>query len=72
MNKIVKNVASYMLVAIAIFITVIALLGIWDIIKFENVIQKILISLFVIFVSSVVILFLFAVVIKDSDNKPKQ
>ena len=65
----VKKVAAYFLVGIILFLTVIALLSIWDIIDFENVMRKILSSLFVIFVASVIILFIFAVVIKD--DKPK-
>ncbi len=65
----VKKVASYFLVGIILFLTVITLLSIWDIIVFENVMRKILSSLFVIFVASVIILFIFAVVIKD--DKPK-
>jgi len=65
----VKKVAAYFLVGIILFLTVIALLSIWDIIDFENVMRKILSSLFVVFVASVIILFIFAVVIKD--DKPK-
>ena len=68
-DMMVKKVASYFLVGIILFLTVITLLSIWDIIVFENVMRKILSSLFVIFVASVIILFIFAVVIKD--DKPK-
>ncbi|HBF89069.1 MAG TPA: hypothetical protein DDX39_10545 [Bacteroidales bacterium] len=69
MNNIVKKAASYILISIVLVLTVLALLGIWDIISFEDVIKKILLSLFVVFVSSVVVLFIFAVVVKDGDVK---
>lgn len=65
----IKRVASYFLVGIILFLTIIALLSIWDIIDFENVMRKILSSLFVVFVASVIILFIFAVVIRDDKNK---
>ncbi len=65
----VKKVAAYFLVGIILFLTVIALLSIWDIIDFENVMRKILSSLFVVFVASVIILFIFAVVIRDDKSK---
>jgi hypothetical protein len=67
--KQVKRITSYILVATVIVVTVIALLGIWDVIDLEEVINKILTSLFVIFVASVVVLFIFAVLIKDSEDK---
>ncbi len=67
--KQVKRITSYILVATVIVVTVIALLGIWDVIDLEEVINKILTSLFVIFVASVVVLFIFAVLIKDPEDK---
>ena len=54
-------------ILIVLSLTVIALLAIWDIIDYEDVLQKILTSLFVVFVASVVVLFIFAVVIKDGN-----
>ncbi|MBI5219495.1 MAG: hypothetical protein HY958_11245 [Bacteroidia bacterium] len=65
MNTVMKKVASYILVAIVIAFTVISLLAVWDVISLENVIRKLLTSLFIIFLSSVLVLFIFAVVIKD-------
>ncbi len=64
-----KKIASYVLIAIVLFLTIIALLAIWDIVDFEHIMRKILFSLFVVFISSVVVLFIFAVVIKDGNNK---
>ena len=67
MGSKIKAVASYVLILIVLSLTVIALLAIWDIIDYEDVLQKILTSLFVVFVASVVVLFIFAVVIKDGN-----
>jgi di/tricarboxylate transporter len=50
--------------------TVIALLGIWDVIELEDIIRKMFVSLMVIFAASAVILFIFAVLIKDNEHKP--
>lgn len=71
MNSFIKKFASYILVGIVLALTVLALLGIWEVIELENVIRKILISLFVVFVAAVVVLFIFAVVIKDNSDKGK-
>ena len=67
--SIVKKGASYILVGIVLILTVLALLGIWDVISFEDIIKKILLSLFVVFVASVVILFIFAVVVREGNGK---
>jgi hypothetical protein len=67
----IKKVASYVLIALILAFTVLGLLAIWDIIDVENVMRKILLSLFVVFVASVVVLFIFSVVIHE-DRSPKQ
>ena len=64
----VKKFAAYTLTALVIFLTVIALLGIWDVISFEFVMRKIMYSLFTIFLSTVILLFIFGVVIRDNDK----
>lgn len=61
-----KKIASYVLAAFIVICTFIALLAIWDIIDLENVMRKILTSLLVIFAASVVTLFVFNVLIKDT------
>ena len=63
-----KKIASYTLVAMVLSFTIIGLLSIWDIISIEDVMRKILLSLFVIFVASVVVLFIFGVVIREDKN----
>ena len=65
MSTTIKKIASYTLIAIVLAFTVISLLAVWDIISLENVIKKLLTSLFIVFLSSVLVLFIFAVVIKE-------
>ncbi|MFH2142007.1 MAG: hypothetical protein ABIJ97_06270 [Bacteroidota bacterium] len=74
MGNTVKIIASYVLIAIVLALTVISLLAIWEIIEAEDILRKILFSLFVVFVASVVVLFIFAVIIRDGNvnNKPNQ
>ena len=67
-----KRFTSYLLVGIVMIITFVALLGIWDLIDLEDVLRKIITSLFVIFVASVVVLFIFSVLIKDDGPSPEQ
>jgi len=67
----IKKIASYVLIALVLAFTVLGLLAIWDIIDVQNVMRKILLSLFVVFVASVVVLFIFSVVIHE-DKNPKQ
>lgn len=68
MNFTAKKFASYGLAVILLVCTVIALLGIWDIIDLEHIVRKVLSSLLVIFGASVVSLFIFNVVINDKNK----
>lgn len=67
MNSI-KKVTSYILIGLVLTFTLIAILGIWDIISLEDIIMKILKSLFVIFIAAVVVLFIFGVVMRDHSD----
>ena len=49
--------------------TVISILGIWDVISLEDVIRKVLLSLFIVFVAAVVVLFIFGVLLKGNDEE---
>ena len=71
MNKTVKKVISYFLIALVLLFTGIALLGIWDIISLEDIIKKMFVSLMVVFAAAAVILFIFSVLIRD-DDPPQQ
>lgn len=63
-----KKLTSYILITFVLIITIISLLGIWEIISLEDVMRKIFTSLFIIFVASVIVLFIFSVLIKDSNE----
>jgi len=68
MNTSIKKIVSYILIALVLIFTLIAILGIWDVISLEEILKKILASLFIIFVASVVVLFIFTVLIKNNDK----
>ncbi len=68
MNLTAKKITSYVLATLVVVCTLIALLAIWDIIDLEDVMRKILTSLLIIFASSVVTLFIFNVIIKETDS----
>lgn len=65
----VKTIVSYFLILLVLVFTVIAILGIWDVIDLDQVLQKILSSLIVIFAASAVVLFIFAVLIRDPEER---
>jgi polyferredoxin len=67
MDKSVKKIVSYILIILVLFFTVIAVLGVWEFIDLSNVIQKIMSSLLIIFAASAVVLFIFAVLIKENE-----
>jgi hypothetical protein len=64
-----KKVVSYILVALVLIFTIVAILGIWGIIDLKNVMMNTIFSLIVIFAASAVILFIYTVFMKDSDQK---
>jgi hypothetical protein len=49
--------------------TIIALLGIWDIISLQDIIKKMFVSLMVVFAAAAVILFIFSVLIRDDEPR---
>jgi hypothetical protein len=67
MGTSIKKIISYLLIGLVVVFTVIALLGIWDIISLEEIIRKMFLSLMVVFAASAVILFIFSVLMKDLD-----
>jgi len=64
----VKKIVSYLLIFLVLVFTVIAILGIWEVIDLDNVLRKIMSSLIVIFAAAAVVLFIFAVLIKEPDK----
>ncbi len=67
MDKSVKKIVSYVLIILVLIFTVIAVLGVWEIIDLNNIVQKIMTSLLIIFAASAVVLFIFSVLIKDNE-----
>lgn len=67
--NLVKKITSYLLIFLVVLFTTVALLGIWEIIPLEKVMIKMISSLVVVFASAAVVLFIFSVLIKDSDHQ---
>lgn len=67
MSNSVKKVISYFLIVLVLLFTIIALLGIWDIISLQDIIKKMFVSLMVVFAAAAVILFIFSVLIRDDE-----
>lgn len=67
----VRKIAGYILIALIIAFTVVALLGIWEVINLREVLMKTLYSLLVVFIASAVILFITTIMARDEkpDNK---
>jgi len=61
---------SILLALLTLFFTTLAILGIWDIIDVKNIAWKSLYSIFVIFIASAIILFIFSVIYKSGDDLP--
>lgn len=66
----IRKVFSVILATLVLFFTVICILAIWDIIDVERIFQRSMATLFVLFISSAIMLFIFAVVYK-TDEQPK-
>ena len=59
---------SILLATLTLFFATLAILGIWEIIDIKNIAWKSLYSIFVIFIASAVILFIFSVIYKGEDD----
>ncbi len=69
--EIIRKIAGYILLVMILVITIIAILGIWDVIDLRNILSKAFASLLVIFASSAVVLFIFAVIINFKESSKK-
>ncbi len=63
-----KKITAYILAILVVIVTVISLLAVWDIIDLQNVTGKLIKSLIIIFLSSVVVLFIYGVVLNESNK----
>ena len=68
MDNTIKKIASYILISIVVIATFIAILSVWDIISLEDVMWKIMKTLFIVFIAALVVLFIFAVLIRDNKH----
>ena len=59
---------SILLAILTLFFTVLAILGIWDVIYVKHIASKSLYSILVIFVSAAILLFIFSVLYKSGDD----
>ncbi len=66
-----KKIVSYFLIFLVLLFTVIAILGIWDIIDIRDVFGNLMKTLFVVFIASAIVLFIFSVLIKDNNQRPE-
>ena len=66
--KKVQTITAYILIALILIFTIIALLGVWDIISLDDVVKKIVSSLLIIFVASAVALFIFTMFLKQQNG----
>ncbi|UCG28138.1 MAG: hypothetical protein JSV24_01910 [Bacteroidales bacterium] len=65
----IKKIVSYLLIFLVLVFTVIAVLGIWEVIDLDYILRKIMSSLIVIFAASAVVLFIFAILIREPDKR---
>ncbi|MCB9000041.1 MAG: hypothetical protein H6540_08260 [Bacteroidales bacterium] len=66
--KSVKKTIAYFLSGLVLIFAIIAILGIWDIIDLQNLLTKMFSSMLVIVAASAVIVFLFAILIRDNSD----
>jgi|TARA_B100001121_G_C18338837_1_gene456881 hypothetical protein len=71
MDKKIKTISAYILVLLVLFTTTIAVLEIWGIHLFDikAIFWRLMQSLLVIFCSSAVLLFIFAVILKEKKTE---
>ncbi len=66
-----KKAIIWFLIILVLVFTIIALLGIWEVIDLDKVVRKLLLSLVVIFASGAVILFIYSVMGKEIEATNK-
>ncbi len=69
MDNAVKKVASYILITVVIISTFIAILSVWGLIDLEDVIWKIMQTLFVVFIAAILVLFIYNILLREPFRK---
>jgi hypothetical protein len=67
--KSIKKTIAYFFAALVLIFSIIAILGIWDIIVMDNLLRKMFGSVLVIMAASAVIVFLFGVLIREGSDR---
>lgn len=62
----VKKVIAYFLSALVLLFSLLAILKIWDIIDMEDIISKMFQSIMVIIAAAAVIVFIFAIILREN------
>ncbi|MBN2213127.1 MAG: hypothetical protein JW723_02695 [Bacteroidales bacterium] len=71
MDNALKKTVAYILIGLVLTFTVLAILGIWEVINLDYILKKIVLSLLVVFAASAVILFVFSILIRDNEPPKK-
>jgi hypothetical protein len=64
----VKKAIAYFLSGLVLIFAIIAILGIWEIIDLEYLLTKMFKSMMVILVTAAIIVFIFAILIRDNQR----
>ncbi|MEA3444359.1 MAG: hypothetical protein U9R19_06475 [Bacteroidota bacterium] len=72
MDNAVKKVASYILITVVIISTFIAILSVWGLIDLEDVIWKIMQTLFVVFIAAILVLFIYNILLREPFRKKEE
>ena len=62
----IKRVIAYFLTGLVLVFSIIAILGIWEIIELENLLSRMFQSMMVILAAAAVIVFIFAILMRES------
>ncbi|MCF8370936.1 MAG: hypothetical protein K9H64_04890 [Bacteroidales bacterium] len=69
MDNAVKKVASYILIVVVMISTFIAIFSVWGLIDLEDVIWKIMQTLFVVFIAAILVLFIYNILLREPFKK---
>jgi len=64
----VRKITGLVLVGLILIFTIVAVLGIWEVIDLQEVMIKVLSSLLVVFVASAVVLFITTILIREESK----
>ncbi len=67
--KPMKRIIAYFLSGLVLIFSAIAILGIWEVIDLDYLLSKMFKSIMVIFVASAVIVFIFSLLIRESQQE---